>query len=181
MDRKTPCQLHRRSREQGQPLFTLYSPDLVATQEEYLLALKAKQTLGSSSIKEISAGSDALLESAHRRLSLWDISEEQINDLEKTGKPKRNLTFYSPISGFVLKKDALQGMRVMPDKELYTITDLSTVWVNADIYENELAQYSRWAESDDRTVLFSGAKFFPAKCHGSHRFSKKRLAHESST
>jgi membrane fusion protein, copper/silver efflux system len=123
----------------GQPLFTLYSPDLVATQEEYLLALKAKQTLGSSSIKEISAGSDALLESAHRRLSLWDISDEQINDLEKTGKPKRNITFYSPISGFVLKKEALQGMRVMPDKELYTIADLSTVWINADIYEYELA------------------------------------------
>jgi Cu(I)/Ag(I) efflux system membrane fusion protein len=123
----------------GQPLFTIYSPDLVATQEEYLLALKAKQTLGSSSIKEISAGSDALLESAHRRLSLWDISEEQINDLEQTGKPKRTLTFYSPISGFVLKKEALQGMRVMPDKELYTIADLSTVWVNADVYEYELA------------------------------------------
>ena len=124
---------------QGQPLFTLYSPDLVATQEEYLLALKAKQTLGSSSIKEISAGSDALLESAHRRLSLWDISEEQINNLEKTGKPQRTLTFFAPISGFVIKKDAVQGMRVMPDKELYTITDLSTVWVNADIYEYELA------------------------------------------
>lgn len=125
--------------QKGQPLFTLYSPDLVSTQEEYLLALKAKQTLGSSSIKEISAGSDSLLESAHRRLSLWDISEEQINNLEKTGKPQRTLTFFSPISGFVLKKDALQGMRVMPDKELYTITDLSTVWVNADIYEYELS------------------------------------------
>jgi membrane fusion protein, copper/silver efflux system len=125
--------------QRGQPLFTLYSPDLVSTQEEYLLALKAKQTLGSSSIKEISAGSDSLLESAHRRLSLWDISEEQINNLSKTGKPQRTLTFYSPISGFVLKKDALQGMRVMPDKELYTITDLTTVWVNADIYEYELA------------------------------------------
>ena len=123
----------------GQPLFTLYSPDLLSTQEEFLLALKAKQTLGSSSIKEISAGSDSLLESARRRLSLWDISEEQIRELEKTGKPKRTLTFYSPISGFVLKKDALQGMRVMPDKELYTIADLSTVWVNADIYEYELA------------------------------------------
>lgn len=123
----------------GQPLFTLYSPDLVATQEEYLLALKAKQTLGSSSIKEISAGSDSLLESAHRRLSLWDISEEQINNLEKTGKPQRTLTFFAPISGFVIKKDAVQGMKVMPDKELYTITDLSTVWVNADIYEYELA------------------------------------------
>jgi Cu(I)/Ag(I) efflux system membrane fusion protein len=124
--------------EKGQPLFTLYSPDLVSTQEEYLLALRAKQTLGSSSIKEISAGSDSLLESAHRRLTLWDISEEQIKELQKSGKTKTTLTFFSPISGFVLKKDAVQGMRVMPDKELYTITDLSTVWVNADIYEYEL-------------------------------------------
>jgi membrane fusion protein, copper/silver efflux system len=143
----------------GQPLFTLYSPDLVATQEEYLLALRAKQTLGSSSIKEISAGSDSLLESAHRRLSLWDISEEQIGDLEKTGKPKRTLTFYSPISGFVLKKDALQGMRIMPDKELYTIADLSTVWVNADIYELELAQIQLGQRASITLSYFPGRVF----------------------
>jgi membrane fusion protein, copper/silver efflux system len=143
--------------QKGQPLFTLYSPDLVSTQEEYLLALKAKETLGSSSIKEISVGSDSLLESAHRRLSLWDISEEQINNLEKTGKPQRTLTFFSPISGFVVKKDALQGMRVMPDKELYTITDLSTVWVNADIYEYELS-YIRIGQT--ATIKLS---YFPAR------------------
>ncbi|HME60566.1 MAG TPA: efflux RND transporter periplasmic adaptor subunit [Candidatus Binatia bacterium] len=146
----------------GQPLFTLYSPDLVATQEEYLLALKAKQTLGSSSIKEISAGSDSLLESAHRRLSLWDISEEQISDLEKTGKPKRNLTLYSPIGGFVLKKDALQGMRVMPDKELYTIADLSKVWVNADIYEYELA-YIRVGQKATINLAYYPARDFVGK------------------
>ena len=125
--------------QKGQPLFTYYSPELVSTQEEYLLALDAKRTLGSSSIKEISAGADSLLESAHRRLALWDISEDQIGELQKSRRPKRSLTLFSPISGFVIKKDVLQGMRVMPDKELYTITDLSTVWVNADIYEFELA------------------------------------------
>jgi Cu(I)/Ag(I) efflux system membrane fusion protein len=145
--------------QKGQPLFTLYSPDLVATQEEYLLALRAKQTLGSSSIKEISAGSDSLFESAHRRLSLWDISEEQINDLNKSGKPNRTLTFYSPISGFVLKKDAAQGMKVMPDKELYTITDLSTVWVNADIYENELANIRLGQRATIALSYFPGQKF----------------------
>jgi len=132
---------------------------LVATQEEYLLALKAKQTLGSSSIKEISAGSDSLLESAHRRLSLWDISEEQIRDLEKTGKPKRNLTFYSPLGGFVLKKEAVQGMRVMPDKELYTIGDLSTVWVNADIYEYELAQVRVGQKATITVASYPGRDF----------------------
>jgi membrane fusion protein, copper/silver efflux system len=125
--------------QKGQPLFTYYSPDLVTTQEEYLLALDAKQRLGSSPVREISTGADSLLESAHRRLALWDISEDQIGELQKSRMPKRSLTLYSPISGFVIKKDVFQGMKVMPDKELYTITDLSTVWVNADIYEYELA------------------------------------------
>ena len=146
----------------GQPLFTIYSPDLVATQEEYLIALKAKQTLGSSSIKEISAGSESLLESAHRRLSLWDISDEQISELQKSGKPKRTLTFYSPISGFVLKKDAVQGMRVMPDKELYTIADLSTVWVNADIYEYELA-HIRIGQKATMKLAYYPARDFAGK------------------
>ncbi len=96
---------------------------------------------------------------AHRRLSLWDISEEQINDLEKTGKPRITLTFYSPISGFVLKKDAAQGMKVMPDKELYTITDLSTVWVNADIYENELANVRLGQRATIALSYFPGQRF----------------------
>ena len=124
--------------EKGQPLFTLYSPDLIATQDEYLLALQAKESLVSSSLQEIRAGSASLLETTRRRLSLWDISDEQIAELQKSRQPKKNLTFFSPSSGFVIKKDAFQGMKVMPDKELYTITDLSTVWVNADIYEFEL-------------------------------------------
>ena len=123
----------------GQPLFTLYSPDLVATQEEYLLALQAKDAVASSSLQEIRQGAASLLQATRRRLSLWDISDEQIEDLEKTRQPKKSLTIFSPISGFVIKKDALQGMKVMPDKELYTITDLSTVWVNADVYEYELS------------------------------------------
>jgi RND family efflux transporter MFP subunit len=125
--------------QRGQPLFTFYSPELVATQEEYLLALRAKETLGASSLKEISSGAVSLLESARRRLTLWDISDAQIEELQKSGQPARTLTFFSPISGFVIKKDAFQGMKVMPDKELYTITDLSTVWVTADIYEFDLA------------------------------------------
>lgn len=124
--------------EKKQPLFTLYSPDLVATQEEYLLALQAEEALAASSLREIRAGASSLVASARRRLSLWDISEEQIDELKRTRQPKRTLTIYSPIAGYVIKKDSFQGMKVMPDKELYTIADLSTVWVNADIYEYEL-------------------------------------------
>ncbi len=122
----------------GQPLFTLYSPDLVSTQEEYLLALQAKDSLGKSSVKEIRSGSASLLEASRRRLQLWDIADTEIQEIERTGQPKKSLTIFSPSNGFVVKKDAFQGMKVMPDKELYTIADLSTVWVNADIYEFEL-------------------------------------------
>jgi len=122
----------------GQPLFTLYSPDLVSTQEEYLLALQAKDSLGKSSVKEIRSGSASLLEASRRRLHLWDIADTEIQEIERTGQPKKSLTIFSPLNGFVVKKDAFQGMKVMPDKELYTIADLSTVWVNADIYEFEL-------------------------------------------
>jgi Cu(I)/Ag(I) efflux system membrane fusion protein len=124
--------------ERGQPLFTLYSPELVSTQEEYLLALQAEKAFGSSQLQEIRKGSASLLEATRRRLRLWDINAEEIEELEQTGQPKKNLTIHSPLNGFVIKKDAFQGMKVMPDKELYTITDLSNVWVNADIYEFEL-------------------------------------------
>ncbi len=124
--------------KKGQPLFTLYSPDLVSTQEEYLLALQAKESLGSSSFVEIRTGAASLLEATRRRLRFWDIADEEIREVERTGEPKKFLTIFSPLNGFVIKKAAIQGMKVMPDRELYTIADLSTVWVNADIYEFDL-------------------------------------------
>lgn len=145
--------------EKGQPLFTFYSPELVSTQEEYLLALRAKDTLGSSSLREISLGSASLLEASRRRLALWDISEAQIAELQKNGQPQRTLTFFSPISGFVIKKDAFEGMKVMPDKELYTITDLSTVWVTADIYEFDLANVRLGQRATIALSYFPGQTF----------------------
>ncbi|HEX6769968.1 MAG TPA: efflux RND transporter periplasmic adaptor subunit, partial [Candidatus Binatia bacterium] len=145
--------------EKGQPLFAFYSPELVSTQEEYLLALRAKDTLGSSSLREISQGSASLLEASRRRLALWDISEAQIADLQKNGQPQRTLTFFSPISGFVIKKDAFEGMKVMPDKELYTITDLSTVWVTADIYEFDLANVRLGQRATIALSYFPGQTF----------------------
>ena len=145
--------------EKGQPLFTLYSPDLVATQDEYLLALQAKESLASSSLQEIRAGSVSLLEATRRRLSLWDISDEQITELQKSRQPNRTLTFFSPSTGFVIKKEAVQGMKVMPDKELYTIVDLSTVWVNADIYEFELGQIRLGQRASITLSYFPGRVF----------------------
>ena len=124
--------------EKGEPLFTIYSPELLATQQEYLLAVKARERFSTSSIPEVRSGGESLVEASKRRLALWDISETQIRELEEKGEAQRTLMLYAPHSGFVIKKDANQGMRIMPDKELYAIADLSTVWVNVDIYESEI-------------------------------------------
>jgi Cu(I)/Ag(I) efflux system membrane fusion protein len=122
----------------GQKLFTLYSPELVATQTEYLLALKSQRTLGRSAFPEVAAGAESLLDVTRRRLRLWDITEDHIQDLERTGTVLRTLPIHAPQSGTVIKKVALAGMHVNPGDELYTIADLSHVWLVADIYEYEL-------------------------------------------
>jgi membrane fusion protein, copper/silver efflux system len=124
--------------QRGQILFTLYSPELVATQQEYLLAAKGKRTLGDSPFREAAEGAQSLLEVTHQRLRLWDITEDHVQDLERTGKILKTLPIHSPISGTVMNKMALAGMRVGPGDELYTIADLSHIWIVADVYEYEL-------------------------------------------
>jgi Cu(I)/Ag(I) efflux system membrane fusion protein len=124
--------------KQGDPLLTIYSPELVSTQEEYLLALRAKKSLAKSPFPEVAGSGDSLAESAKRRLKLWDISDDQIKTLEESGQAKKTLTLYSPFSGFVLEKSAYKGMNVMPGVALYKLADLSVVWLYADIYEYEL-------------------------------------------
>jgi Cu(I)/Ag(I) efflux system membrane fusion protein len=123
---------------QGEPLLTIYSPELVSTQEEYVIALRAKRDLVKSPFPEVAGSGDSLAESAKRRLKLWDITDEQIRILEETGQPRKTLTLYSPFSGFVLEKMAYQGMNVMPGMALFKLADLSVVWLYADIYEYEL-------------------------------------------
>lgn len=124
--------------KKGEPLFTLYSPDLVSTEQEYLIARKGKQYLGNSSFPEASQGANSLLNSARERLRLWDISDDQIKKLDETGEVTRTLTFYSPIDGFVLDRKAFPQTNVTPDMELYTVADLSTIWATAEIYEYEV-------------------------------------------
>ena len=121
----------------GQPLFSIYSPELVATQQEYLLALKAEQSLGESKFADVSSGAKSLRASAYRRLKLWDVSDQQIKQLEDTQKPMTTIVFYSPVSGFVLEKNAFEKSRITYDTETYSIVDLSTIWLMADIYEYE--------------------------------------------
>jgi Cu(I)/Ag(I) efflux system membrane fusion protein len=123
--------------KRGQPLFSVYSPELYATQNEYLLALRAREQMPQLSSPEGGARVD-LVAAARQRLALWDIGAEQIRELERTRKPIRALVIHSPVSGYVTAKTALQGLRVMPGETLYDIVDLSTVWVQADIYQVNL-------------------------------------------
>ncbi len=124
--------------KKGDPLFSIYSPKLVSTQEEYLLALRSKELLGRNQYNEIATGANSLLEATRRRLVLWDITDNQIRELERTGKVKRSLTIYSPVSGNVVEKNAFENMFVEPNSTIYKIADHSVVWVQVDIYENEI-------------------------------------------
>ena len=121
----------------GEPLLAIYSPDLVATQQEYLLAFRARQQLtrGSAAIAQ---GGEGLLEAARQRLLFWDIRPEDITRLEKTGEVMRALNVYAEHGGYVVQKMAYHGMRVTPADTLYDIADLSHLWVLADVYESDL-------------------------------------------
>ncbi len=121
----------------GQPLFTLYSPDLVATEQEYLIARRGQEYLSNAPYADAVSGSDSLLRATRDRLKLWDVTDAQISKLEESSKAERTMTLYSPISGFVVTRNAYQQSYVTPETNLYEISDLSTVWVSVDIYEYE--------------------------------------------
>jgi RND family efflux transporter MFP subunit len=122
---------------EGEPLFTLYSPELLTTQQEYLLAVKTRDRMRQSQIADAREYADRLVASARHRIELWDLPAEHVAALDETGQPQTAVTFRSPVSGHVIEKQAVQGMHVMPGQTLYTIADLSVVWLEADVYEQE--------------------------------------------
>lgn len=124
----------------GQPLFTIYSPDLVATEREYVLARQNERLLAASTVPGVAAGGASLLASSSERLKQWGIPENEIVHLQKTGEVGQELTIDSPVSGYVTERNALPHMYAKPETGLYTITGLSTVWVYADIFQNEIGQ-----------------------------------------
>jgi RND family efflux transporter MFP subunit len=127
----------------GEPLFTIYSPELVTTQQEYLVALRGRAQLKDSSYREVSEGAESLVRAARERLKLWDVSEVDIQRLEREGKVMRELPVYSPVSGIVTERAAYHhGRYVTPDTDIFTITDYSVVWVIAEFFEYE-APYIR--------------------------------------
>lgn len=124
----------------GQPLFTIYSPDLVTTEQEYLLAKRNCEQVQTSAVSGVSTGAQALLSAARERLTQWEVPGSEIEKLESTGKVITDLTFNSPVSGYITEKNALPNMYVQPESRLYTVADLSTVWVNAQIFQTDIAR-----------------------------------------
>ncbi|MFO9572934.1 efflux RND transporter periplasmic adaptor subunit [Legionella pneumophila serogroup 1] len=146
----------------GQALFTVYSPDLVSTQQEYLLAFNAQKILSQTTTSSAAKGAQGAFQAAHQRLLLWGITEKDIEQLKRTSKITRTMMIHSPIQGTVLKKMALIGMRIEPGDELYTIADLSRLWVLGDIYEYELP-YIRLGQTADLTLTYLPNELFKAE------------------
>lgn len=133
----------------GEPLFTIYSPDLVTTEREYLLALKNRDALGSDASAEARSDAAALADAARQRLALWQIPGREIKRLEKTGRVRDSLAVDSPVSGYITERNVLPNMFIEPQTRLYMVADLSTVWVNAQVFQNEIAD----VHPGDRGVL----------------------------
>lgn len=124
----------------GQPLFTIYSPELVATEQEYLLARQDQTRVGHSTVSGVASGALSLTSAAEERLRQWQIPEGELNQLKRTGKIVRNLQINSPVSGYITEYNALPNMYAEPSTRLYTVADLSTVWVYAQVFQDRIGR-----------------------------------------
>jgi len=145
--------------KRGEPLLSIYSPELVATQQEYLLAYRAQKQMAGSGIPSVAEGSLNLLEAARQRLLLWDIRPTDIERLERANEVKRTLDLHSDVSGYVVQKMAFHGMRVTPADTLFDIADLSRVWVLADVYESDLPLVRTGMEGEVTVPYLPGKKW----------------------
>ncbi len=142
----------------GQALFEVYSPELVSAQREYALAAQGIGKLNEAG-GEAQGAMKQLADSALQRLKNWDISDEQIKALAKNGEARRTLSFRSPVAGVVTEKKAIQGMRFMPGEALYQIADLSSVWVQADVFEQDIAAVHVGQKAKIRINAYPGEVF----------------------
>jgi RND family efflux transporter MFP subunit len=143
----------------GQPLFTIYSPDLVTTEQEYLLAKKNQQTLQSSSVAGVSGGAESLFVAARQRLDQWEVPKSEIEKLDSTGKVISELTFNSPASGYITQKNVLPNMYVEPQTMLYTIADLSDVWVLAQVFQSDAGKIKTGDPAEVTVDAYPGRVF----------------------
>jgi len=124
----------------GQPLFTIYSPEVVATEREYLVAKHNQQEVAQSTVPGVAAGAASLVDAAAERLTQWNIPQREIARLKSSGQVQQNLEIDSPVSGYITEREALPNKYAQPDTRLYTVADLSTIWVFAQVFQNDLGR-----------------------------------------
>jgi membrane fusion protein, copper/silver efflux system len=140
----------------GQPLLNIYSPDLVATEREYLIAKQNRQQVAQSTVPGVAASATSLLDAATERLKQWGVPQQEIERLESTGQVQREIEIDSPVSGYITERNALPSVAVQPEMRLYTIADLSTVWVQAQVFQNDLARLKAGATASVTLNTFPG-------------------------
>jgi Cu(I)/Ag(I) efflux system membrane fusion protein/cobalt-zinc-cadmium efflux system membrane fusion protein len=143
----------------GDPLLSIYSPELVATEQEYLSALKAFNDVPKNASDVVSQGAKSVLDAAKRRLQLWDISDEQIARIEKNGEVEKTLTLTAPASGLVLEKNILTGQKIMPGDSLMVLADLTNIWADADIYESDIPYIKVGMSAEISLPFWQGKNF----------------------
>jgi RND family efflux transporter MFP subunit len=124
---------------QGAPMLAIYSPEMLASQQELLLAARARDLMRDNPLASAAEHGNSLFEAARRRLELWQLKDEQIDQVLRTGEPIHSITLSAPASGFVMERNAFPNQKVTPETDLYTITDLSRIWVVADVFESDIA------------------------------------------
>lgn len=142
--------------ERGEPLLELFSPDLVAAQQELLLAERLQRTIGRSAVPGVPDGTTNLVDAAKRRLRLWDIAEAQIDEVLRTGQPRRTLTLYAPARGIVIEKPVVQGQAIASGQLLYTIADLSAVWIEVQLRESDAGAVRTGTAADIQITGLAG-------------------------
>jgi RND family efflux transporter MFP subunit len=124
----------------GQPLFTIYSPDLVATEREYLVAKQNQQQVAQSTVPGVASSAASLLDAASERLKQWGVPQQEIARLESTGQVQQEFEVDSPVSGYITERNALPSVAVQPEMRLFAVADLSSVWVQAQVFQNDLGR-----------------------------------------
>ena len=143
----------------GDPLFTIYSPELVATQNEYLLALRNQNLLSRSRVDGVASGAAELTSAAEARLRQWDIPKTEIAAVKETGKPVTELKIDSPVTGYITERNALPNLYAEPATRLYTIADLSRVWVYAQIFQDDVGRLKPGTRHRSRWIPIRAGSF----------------------
>ncbi len=143
----------------AQPLFTIYSPDLVATEREYLVAKQNQQQVAQSTVSGVTASAASLLDASAERLRQWGVPQKEISRLESTGQAQPELEVDSPVSGYITERNALPSVAVQPEMRLYTIVDLSTVWVQVQVFQNDLERIKVGAPATLTVNTYPGRTF----------------------